>query len=166
MVTKKPINALCTVILFLKARSEPTTNLHFIVWPIDTYNGKWNLIRVEEFKAMRYCRRKMILIDQGNDRTSSRLLLANMDGKNLTQLATRPRMISVTVDCIADIIYWSEADNYEAKIIMMKMDGSSKRVNCLRFIYERKVDSVLFIVKMTKTDNVIRSVKPEQAYAK
>ena len=70
----------------------------------------------------------MILIDLGKDQASSRLLLANMDGRNLTVLAARPRMISVAVDCVTDIIYWSEADEQEAKILMMKMDGSAKRV--------------------------------------
>ena len=72
----------------------------------------------------------MIVIDQGNSQISSRLILADMDGKNVEALASdRRRMVtSVTVDKVTDVIYWSEVDDKEACIKMMKIGGLEQKV--------------------------------------
>ena len=79
----------------------------------------------------------MILADQGNNKTPSRLILADMNGENSKLLTTEyeRQIMGVTIDYVTDVIYWSEMNDNEARIEMMKMDGSNRRVGC---IFSRK----------------------------
>ena len=76
-----------------------------------------------------FCARKLVVLDQGNSQTP-RLILADMDGKNMEVLATvhRRMITSVTVDRVIDIIYWSEVNDEEASIEMMKLGGRQRKV--------------------------------------
>jgi len=70
------------------------------------------------------------LVDQGNDTMPSRLIEADMNGRNTKVLVTekRRRMFGVTIDFVTDIVYWSEMNENEARIEMMKINGTARKV--------------------------------------
>jgi len=78
----------------------------------------------------------MAIVDQGDNTSQSRLVFVDMDGANSKVLVTvkRRRMLDVTIDFVTDIIYWSEMNENEARIEMMLIDGSSRKV-CFLFVF-------------------------------
>ena len=71
----------------------------------------------------------MFIIDQGNH-TFSRLLMANMDGSDVSLLAAEQKrqMHGVAFDYVTDIVYWSEFNKDEARIELYSLKEYKKKV--------------------------------------
>ena len=70
-----------------------------------------------------------------------------MDGGNSQVLATEHEslMVSVTIDYVTDIIYWSEVNDNEARLKMMKMGESTRKVRFLQcaILVEKRCHDVI-----------------------